>query len=108
MSARALPKGLRKDLDLFAERVSQISVHRLVQEDPLASPSHLAAIICGYGGLPTSNPTSIAALEDRVDRIALNDLLRLSRLFRQQGERTRMFHLVTRALPRAYRRHTAK
>jgi hypothetical protein len=40
--------------------------------------------------------SSIAALEDRVDRIALNDLLRLLRLFHQQGERTSMFHLVRR------------
>ena len=70
MTTRALPQGLTKDLDLFAERVSQLLVHRLVREDPLAAPSHLAAILCSYGGLPTSNPASIRALEDRVDRIA--------------------------------------
>jgi hypothetical protein len=95
---RALPQGLRKDLDLFAERVSQLLVHPLVQEDPLAAPSHLAAIFCGYGGLPTSNPTSITALENRVDRIALNHLLRLLRLFHQQREPTSMARLVSKLL----------
>jgi hypothetical protein len=96
MIPRALPQGIRKDLDLFAERVSQLLVHKLVQDDPLAAPSHLAAIFCGYGGLPTSEPAALVALKDRVDRIALNDLLRLLRLFHLQGERTSMFQLVRR------------
>jgi hypothetical protein len=94
LRVRALPQGLRKALDLFAERVSQLLVHRLVREEPLAAPSHLAAIFCGYGGLTISDPAALAPLKDRVDRMALNDLLRILRLFHLQSEPTHMFNLV--------------
>jgi hypothetical protein len=94
LKVRALPQGLRKDLDLFAERVSQLLVHRLVTEEPLAAPSHLAVIFCDYGGLTISDPAALAPLKDRLDRMALNDLLRILRLFRLQSEPIHMPKLV--------------
>jgi hypothetical protein len=67
MKVRALPQGLRNDLDLFAERVSQLLAHRPVREEPLAAPSHLAAIFCGYGGL--APPIPLLSLHWRIASI---------------------------------------
>ena len=96
MKTRSLPQGLAHDLRLLEERVSELLQHPLVKERPLRAPDHLAVVFNSYGVLPISDKSFVAPVEERVDRIALYDLLRILRFFELQNEPTNIKNIVTR------------
>jgi hypothetical protein len=93
---RALPQGLPHDLRLFEERISELLLHPLVKEAPLRAPHHLAVVFHTCGGIPISDKSLVAPVEERVERPALYDLLRVLRFFELQSEPTNVRNMVAR------------
>jgi hypothetical protein len=96
MTARALPQGLVHDLRLFEERVSELLLHPLVKEAPLRAPHHLAVVFHTFGGIPILDKSLVAPVEERVERPALYDLLRILRFFELQNEPSNVGNTVAR------------
>ena len=96
MTPRALPQGLAHDLRLFEERVSELLLHPLVKEAPLRAPDHLAVVFHTCGGIPISDKSLVAPVEERAERPALYDLLRVLRFFELQSEPTNIRNIVAR------------
>ena len=96
MTPRALSQGLAHDLRLFEERVSELLPHPLVKEAPLRAPHHLAVVFHTCGGIPISDKSLVAPVEERVERPALYDLLRILRFFELQSEPTNVRNIVAR------------
>jgi hypothetical protein len=96
MTARALPQGLAHDLRVFEERVSELLLHPLVRETPLRAPYHLAVVFHTCQGMPISDKSLVAPVEERVERIALYDLLRILRFFELQSEPSHVGNIVAR------------
>ena len=96
MAARALPEALARDLRLFEERVSELLLHPFVRETPLRAPHHIAVILHTCGGIPTSDKSLVAPVEDHVGRAALYDLLRILRFFELESEDTNINNIVAR------------
>jgi hypothetical protein len=96
MKARALPEALARDLRLFEERVSELLLHPFVKETPLRAPDHLAVIFHTCGGVPISDKSVVAPVEDRVERSNLYDLLRILRFFELQSEPSNINNIVAR------------
>lgn len=96
MRARALPETLARDLRLFEERVSELLLHPFVKETPLRAPDHLAVMFHTCGGIPISDKSVVAPVEDRVERSNLYDLLRILRFFELQSEPSNINNIVAR------------
>jgi hypothetical protein len=98
MKTRTLPQTLADDLRLFEERVSELLQHPLVKDAPLRAADHLAVLFHSYGGLPISDRSLVAPVEERVEGVILYDLLRTLRFFELQNERSNMKNIVARLL----------
>jgi hypothetical protein len=96
MAVRCLPQSLTQDLNVFAERISELLLNPLVRETPLRAPHHLAVAFHTFGGLPILNEDLIAPVDQRVDRTALYELLRILRFFELQNEPANVGRIVDR------------
>jgi hypothetical protein len=96
MKTRTLPQRLADDLRLFEERVSELLQHPLVKDDPLRAADRLAVLMHSYGGLPISDRSLVAPVEERVQRVILYDLLRILRFFESQTDPSNVKNIVAR------------
>jgi hypothetical protein len=96
MTTRALPNGLAHDLRLFEERVSELLQHALVKEMPLRAPDHLATVFHTYCSIHVLDKSLVAPMDERVERPALYDLLRILRFFEVQNEPCSIRKIVAR------------
>jgi hypothetical protein len=55
----------------FEERVSELLLHPLVKEGATRAPHHLAVVFHTCGGIPISDQSLVAPVEERVERPAL-------------------------------------